>query len=116
MTDSVEVLRRLAYKAVMNYVSNTLKLNKEYIFDYVDQRLEKFTKDWIEQRSYSNKLDRMISDEVASVLQKGFTNQWYTKETLEGLIKRIVQEEVRKRVDEVIEVNINFKGKKDDQT
>ena len=88
---------RKTYKAMANYINNTLGLSKEYVFEYIDKRIEHFIKRVIKEYLNSNFMYSVIKQLIKEHLTTKRLKQEITTRLVNEALKNInIKIEVKK--------------------
>jgi Glu-tRNA(Gln) amidotransferase subunit E-like FAD-binding protein len=97
-----------------NFLVNTYGLSKELVLEHVTNRLDDLISKHINSKLDSNNVERIIANQVANVLENGFKNGSFNRNSLENLIRNRVVREIQDRLNN--EYTIDVKLTKRDNT
>lgn len=96
-----------------NYIVNTYGLSREKIMEHIDARIDDLISKVIGMKLHSNSVERVIANEVANVIGKGFKRNDYDTVTIQEYIKREIASQIEDKMnnDYELEVKITRKSK-----
>lgn len=89
-----------------NYLVNTYGLSKELILIVVDNRISDLLNKHISSKLDSNHVNKVVVNEVANILTKGFENNHFSKTAIEDYIKNIIAVQIEEKMNDEYELNV----------
>lgn len=97
------------YRALKNFIANELKISKDDIYAAVEKRVDLLVGYALERVLVSNRVEKMICNQIAEYLQKGFSNGYFSQTSFAELIKTQCQKAVREMLEREIEIKVTKK-------
>lgn len=96
-----------------NFIVNTYGLSKELILEKVDQRISDLLAKHVVNKLNSNDVEKLIANQVAKVLKEGFDTGYYSRQPLESLMKNMIDNEIKNRLNEGYTFDVKVVQKED---
>lgn len=95
----------VSYKQVSNYIANELGINREFVTDVIERRVNQFLKDELEKKLTSYYFETLVLSAVASALKNGVASgsrfspskesfESFLKESAKGLLKEFIENKI----------------------
>ncbi len=94
-------------KILYNYLINTLGISKEIVFTHINNRIDDLVSKALTGLLESKRLEKLILNQVAHIVQHGVQASWYNTQSFEGVVRQAIRAEVAKKLNE--EITIEFK-------
>lgn len=99
-------MNNVSYKQVSNYIANELGINREFVTEVIERRVNQFLEQELAKKLTSSYFENLVLNATAAAIKHGIATgshyrprtepfEVFLKESAKGLLKEFIEEKVK---------------------